>query len=91
MLFNNEHVANKTLNTSFVNTASPAQLHRLTWLSDDLIGDLPIEWNWLAGWYTETEQIKPKLIHYTEGGPWFEEYKDCEYSEYWYNMYKSIN
>lgn len=90
MLFNNAHVANQALNATFVNTATPAQLHRLTWLTDDLIGDLPIEWNWLAGSYVETAQLAPKLIHYTEGGPWFEEYKNCEYSEYWYNIYNSI-
>ena len=26
---------------------------------------------------------KPKLIHYTEGGPWFENYRNCEFSELW--------
>jgi lipopolysaccharide biosynthesis glycosyltransferase len=91
MLFNNAHPANKELSINFVNSATPSQLHRLTWLSDDLIGDLSVEWNWLAGWYTETTQLKPKLIHYTEGGPWFEEYKDCEYSELWYNIRNSIS
>jgi len=25
----------------------------------------------------------PKLIHYTEGGPWFENYRNCEFSLRW--------
>ena len=27
----------------------------------------------------------PKLIHYTEGGPWFENYRDCEFHAEWKN------
>ena len=26
---------------------------------------------------------KPKLIHYTEGGPWFENYRNCEFHQLW--------
>ena len=29
------------------------------------------------------EDGKPKAVHYTEGGPWFKDYIDCEYSELW--------
>ena len=43
------------------------QLHQFKWLSDDnLIGDLPLEWNWLAGEYEYKKDVKN--IHYTEGG-----------------------
>ena len=34
-------------------------------------------------WYKEPSDGTPKLIHYTEGGPWFDNYKDCEYAEVW--------
>jgi hypothetical protein len=27
-----------------------------------------------------------KLIHYTNGGPWFEEYKDHVHADVWYAM-----
>ena len=34
----------------------------------------------------------PNLIHYTEGGPWFENYRDCEFAGLWkdelYDMFK---
>jgi hypothetical protein len=25
-----------------------------------------------------------KLIHWTSGGPWFDQYKDCPHCEVWY-------
>ena len=61
------------------------------WLDDDLIGELSCEWNWLAGWYEEPEDGKPKAIHYTEGGPWFDDYRDCEYADIWNQYHKEYN
>ena len=29
------------------------------------------------------EDGTPRAIHYTEGGPWFKNYRDCEYNEQW--------
>ena len=80
ILWNCNHPSNKNLNVETVNKLSPQELHRFTWLKDDEIGELPLEWNWLVGWYKEGN---PKALHYTEGGPWFENYRDCEYSEIW--------
>ena len=31
-----------------------------------------------------------RAIHYTEGGPWFDEYKDAELSEEWWEVYKTL-
>ncbi len=47
MLWNCAHPANRTLTPDFIQRATGAQLHRFTWLGDELIGKLPIEWNWL--------------------------------------------
>ena len=75
-----------TLTPDYVNTATGLQLHQFKWLSDDnLIGDLPLEWNWLAGEYEYKKDVKN--IHYTEGGPWFNEYRDCDYSKEWLDHY----
>jgi hypothetical protein len=35
--------------------------------------------------------MKPKLVHYTEGGPWFPETSACEYAAEWLNVYNTIN
>jgi lipopolysaccharide biosynthesis glycosyltransferase len=83
MLFNNEHHKNKTLNPMTINNQSGAFLHRFKWLEDEEIGELPIQWNWLVDWYKEPDDGKPLALHFTEGGPWLEEYKNCEYSQLW--------
>lgn len=79
ILWNCGHPSNQTLTKEVVNSETGAFLHRFQWLKDEEIGSLSHEWNWLVNWYKEPEQGKPKAIHYTEGGPWFENYKDCEY------------
>ena len=75
-----------TLTPDYVNKASGLELHQYKWLeSEDLIGDLPLEWNWLAGEYEQKDDIKN--VHFTEGGPWFEDYKDVDYSQDWFYNY----
>jgi len=77
------------LTPDYVNKASGLELHQFKWLeNEELIGSLPLEWNWLAGEYPYKEDIKN--IHYTEGGPYFEQYADCDYSSEWYNVYNNM-
>jgi lipopolysaccharide biosynthesis glycosyltransferase len=82
VLWNCAHPKNRQLDLSVVNSATPKYLHRFEWLDDEDIGELDISWNWLVGWYKEPENGKPKVLHYTEGGPNFKEYRHCEYSEF---------
>ena len=89
-LFNCEHPSNKTLTQDLVNNPeiNGAYLHRFSWLKDEEIGELDHTWNYLVGVYDDIE--KPKLIHYTEGGPWFENYRNCEFHELWKQELKSM-
>jgi len=88
MLINCAHPSNAKLSAEFVNNPEidGKYLHRFSWLKDNEIGKLSHEWNWLVGWYKEPTDGKPKFLHYTEGGPWFDNYKNCEYSSEWYQM-----
>jgi hypothetical protein len=80
MLFNNAKC--RALTPEFVNTASGLQLHQFKWLGDDtLIGGLPAAWNHLVG-YSEP-MADPANVHYTLGGPYFDEYRDCEHAGEW--------
>lgn len=80
MMFNNAKC--RALTPEFVNTASGLELHQFKWLeNDDLIGEIPHRWNHLVG-YDAPEQGMG-LVHYTIGGPYFNEWHDCEYSEEW--------
>lgn len=83
MLVNCGHPSNAVLHKELVNDAeiSGAYLHRFSWLKDEEIGELDHTWNYLVGVYDDIDI--PKLIHYTEGGPWFENYRDCEFSNLW--------
>ena len=80
MLFNNAKC--KALTPEYVNRASGLELHQFKWLdSDRLIGELPERWNHLVGY--NPPRPGAALVHYTLGGPYFEEYRDCEYSTEW--------
>ena len=80
MLFNNAKC--RALTPQYVNTTSGLELHQFKWLeSDDLIGALPGRWNHLVGYDPPSRDVS--LVHYTLGGPYFEEYRNCEYAEEW--------
>nr|XP_043623994.1 protein CDI-like [Erigeron canadensis] len=85
VLYNCGHVKNKVLTPEKVNVESGAYLHRFMWLDDEEIGEVPFVWNFLVGHNNVGDQdiYYPKAIHYTSGGPWFEEWKDCEFGELW--------
>jgi lipopolysaccharide biosynthesis glycosyltransferase len=80
MLFNN--AACRALTPDYVNTASGLELHQFKWLAHDgLIGELPKRWNHLVGY--DPPRSDAALVHYTLGGPYFEEYRNCEYADEW--------
>jgi len=85
ILYNCGHPANSRLTRELVNNPEidGSYLHRFSWLKDEEIGSLHKEWNWLVDWYNEPEDGVPKALHYTEGGPWFENYRRCSYHEHW--------
>ena len=85
VLWNCGHPSNKKVTRDLVNDPETTGkfLHRFSWLEDKEIGNISHEWNWLVGWYNETSDGSPKAIHYTEGGPWFPEYRFCDYHDVW--------
>ncbi len=82
MLFNNAKC--KALTPDYVNTATGLQLHRFQWLDGDhLIGDIPHRWNHLVDYDPEVPVEEISNLHYTIGGPYFDDYVDCGYSDLW--------
>lgn len=80
MLFNNARC--KALTPDYVNTASGLELHQFKWLADDeLIGPLPKAWNHLVGY--DAPETGVSNVHFTIGGPYFHEYRECEYALDW--------
>jgi hypothetical protein len=81
VLFNNHHPANLSLTNRIINRIPGKYLHAFFWLDDNEIGELPEGWNWLEG--HSSPDIIISNIHYTRGGPWFEECKDVGYADLW--------
>jgi hypothetical protein len=82
VLWNCGHPANRDVTPSFIEGATGAQLHRFTWLSDDLIGEIPKVWNWLPDEFGPNPDAK--LLHWTLGAPSFHEYADVPMADEWH-------
>lgn len=71
------------LTPEFVNGATGLELHQFKWLEGDhLIGEIPHRWNHLVGF--DPPRADPGLVHFTIGGPYFDEYRDCEHAKEWF-------
>ena len=81
VLWNCSHPSHKILTPDFIAKQTGKYLHRFSWLDDNDIGELPMEWNWLAIEYPIN--IKAKLIHFTLGTPCFMNYRNTEMANYW--------
>lgn len=90
MLFNCGHEAIKRLTPELVNRSTGMYLHQFEWLDDYLIGELPITYNYLEGWYDRNDEPNPVAVHFTRGGPWFKDWANVEYAEEWMAVAKEI-
>jgi hypothetical protein len=86
MVFNNERC--RALTPDYINSASGLELHRFAWTEDRLIGELPLQWNWLVGEYDYNPAAK--FAHYTLGGPYFDAYRNSDYAEEWFAEFESL-
>src|SRR5262245_25730989 len=81
MLWNCEHPAHKALTLDRINSVPSLELHMLSWLTDDEIGELPPEWNYLVGESKLT--VKPAIVHFTKGVPDMAGYENQEFADEW--------
>jgi lipopolysaccharide biosynthesis glycosyltransferase len=82
ILWNCNSHPNRRLTPEFVQKATGAQLHRFTWIEDNRIGKLPMEWNWLPDEYGPN--LDAKLLHYTLGTPCFHEFATTPQGDEWH-------
>lgn len=80
ILWNCAHEANRRLTVDAVNIEPGSWLHGFGWLKDEEIGALPASWNYLEGHSKGTEI---DALHYTRGGPWFDECVTVDYADLW--------
>lgn len=91
MLFNCSSQKCRNLTPKVVNEQTGAYLHRFEWVGNDetRIGEIPEEWHFIPG-HSKGDINEARLIHYTEGGPWFEDYRDCEGADIWREEHDKI-
>jgi lipopolysaccharide biosynthesis glycosyltransferase len=82
ILWNCEHPANKKLTPELIQDSTGAFLHRFTWLKENQVGQLPIEWNWLPDEYGANPGAK--LCHYTLGTPCFHDFATTPMADEWH-------
>jgi hypothetical protein len=82
IVFNCDHPANKALTLDLANTVPGRDLHALCWLEEDnLIGELDVKWNWLAG--HSDPAVDPVVVHHTEGVPDMPGFENAPFADEW--------
>jgi len=90
IMFNCAHPANRVLTPDYIEDPQRCRFpHTMDWLSEDLVGDLPREWNHLVGY--DRPRNDAKLVHYTQGMPIFEETSGSEYADQWKLEHQAAN
>ena len=85
IIWNCSSHSNRILTPEYVMKSTGSHLHRFGWLDDEMIGDLPKDWNWLPDEFGPNQQAK--LLHYTLGAPSFNEFKNTDQAEDWQDEY----
>jgi lipopolysaccharide biosynthesis glycosyltransferase len=80
------HYGNRRLTPDYIEKATGEELHRFSWLRDEEIGILPLEWNWLSDEYGINGQAK--VIHYTAGIPAFSECMNNPMADKWHREFE---
>lgn len=80
-VFNCNHPANKKLTVELVNSVPGRDLHAFCWLKDDEIGEIDPAWNWIPD--HSPADVDPKVVHFSEGGPWFRGYENVPFADEW--------
>lgn len=86
VLWNCGHKANEALTAEKVNCMKGSDLHAFSWLGDTQIGSLPFSYNYISGVSPKNQLAahhRPDVIHYTEGGPWFEQCQKVPFASHW--------
>ena len=86
MVFNQKH---RQLTVEEVNTFTSSNLHRLTWVMDEDIGEISESWNFIPN-HSENNVDYIDGIHFTEGLPNLHGYETSKFSQYYIALEREI-
>jgi hypothetical protein len=90
MLINCSHFDWRQMTPEKVEKMDGAALHAFEWVRDpELVGELPVEWNWLADEYGKNPDAK--LCHWTCGTPGFQHYRNAPHAEEFRDQLRLVN
>jgi hypothetical protein len=81
VLWNCSHSSHARLTHHCLNHWPGRDLHAFKWLKDSEIGALPNDWNLLVGVVPSSDETK--MLHYTNGGPWLQDWNDGPLDAKW--------
>lgn len=89
MLINCGHFAWRQMTPEMLRTMTGPDLHSFKWMNEEVIGELPVEWNWLADEFGPNPDAK--LLHWTAGSPGFLHYRNAPHAEEFRNQLRFVN
>lgn len=91
VLWNCAHPMNRQMTPEKISFSPGIDLHSFSWLADGMIGELPFGYNYISGVSPKLPPEKgnrPEVIHFTDGGPWFDECRNVPYAQLWMDEYE---
>lgn len=96
MLINCAHYGWRDLTPDVIEKSPGHWLHQFQFIRDRypqdperFVGELPIEWNWLADEYGLNDEAK--LLHWTAGIPAWSHYKNAPHAGDWFHAHEMAN
>lgn len=89
MLINCSHFAWRDMTPERVAQMPGSELHRFGFVDPRYVGELPVEWNWLADEYGQNPEAR--LIHWTAGIPGFKHYRNAPMADRWFRSNARAN
>lgn len=83
VLWNCSHSDLTNITAKDVSERPASWLHKFEFVPPPTVHSLDIEWNWLVGWYHESQDGVPRALNFTEGGPWLANHQNCKYGWHW--------
>ncbi len=84
MLFFLGHQDCRNLTPEIVDTWDGLDLHQFKWVTSNRIARLGHRWNHLVGYDPDVDPSEISLIHWTNGGPWWDKYRNTSYADLWF-------
>jgi hypothetical protein len=89
MLINCAHYVWRKMNPSIVRDGNALETLTFSWCPDQFIGELPLDWNWLADEYGASGAAK--LLHWTQGIPLFPHYANAPHADEYRTTHAKVN